>query len=52
MPDCLHCDINDLVEEQLKIEGTELVEVASKIAESSCRLNITRARRRSIQTHG
>ena len=34
MPDCLHCDINDLVEEQLKIEGTELVEVASKIAES------------------
>lgn len=34
MSDCLHCDINDLVEEQLKIEGTELVEVAAKIAES------------------
>jgi hypothetical protein len=34
MSDCLHCDINDLVEEQLEIEGTELVDVAAKIAES------------------
>ena len=34
MSDCLHCEINDLVEEHRKIEGTDLVEVAAKIAES------------------
>jgi hypothetical protein len=34
MSDCLHCDINDLVEEQLKLEGANLVEVAAKVAES------------------
>ena len=38
MSDCLHCDINDLVEEQLKIESTEWVEVAAKIAESLANL--------------
>ena len=34
MSDCLHCDINELVEEQLKLDGADLAELAAKVAES------------------
>jgi len=34
MSDCLHCDINELVEEQLKDENANLAELAAKVAES------------------
>ena len=34
MSDCLHCDINDLVEKQLAREGAELAEVAGRVTES------------------
>ena len=34
MSDCLHCDINELVEEQVKDENTNLAELAAKVAES------------------
>ncbi len=34
MSDCIHCDINELVEEQLKDENANLNELAAKVAES------------------
>jgi hypothetical protein len=34
MTDCLHCDINDLVDKQLAAKDADLVEVAAKVAES------------------
>ena len=34
MSDCLHCVINELVEEQLKDENANLAELAAKVAES------------------
>ena len=34
MTDCLHCDINDLVEKQLEREGADLAELAARVAES------------------
>ncbi len=34
MSDCLHCDINELVEKRLEGEGADLAEVAALIAES------------------
>jgi hypothetical protein len=34
MPECLHCDINELVEKQLEREGADLGEVAALMAES------------------
>ena len=34
MSDYLHCDINELVEEQLKDENANLAELAAKVAES------------------
>ena len=34
MSDCLHCDINDLVEKRLVREGADLAELAGRVAES------------------
>jgi len=34
MSDCLHCDINDLVEKRLEREGADLGELAGRVAES------------------
>ena len=34
MSDCLHCDINDLVEKRLESEAADLAEIAGLIAES------------------
>ena len=34
MSDCLHCDILDLVDQQLAEPNADLVEVAAKVAES------------------
>jgi hypothetical protein len=34
MSDCLHCDINDLVEKRLEREGADLAELAGRVAES------------------
>ena len=34
MSDCLHCDINDLVEKRLESESADLAEIAGLIAES------------------
>lgn len=34
MSDCLHCDINELVEKQLELEGADLGELAAKVVES------------------
>jgi hypothetical protein len=34
MSDCLHCDINQLVQERLERGDTDLVEMASMMAES------------------
>ena len=34
MSDCLHCDINDLVDKQLAREGADLAEVAGRVTES------------------
>ena len=34
MSDCLHCDINDLVQEHVEGGTTDLVEIASMMAES------------------
>ena len=34
MSDCLHCDINDLVEERLKRDDADLVDMAARMAES------------------
>jgi hypothetical protein len=34
MSDCLHCDINELVEKRLERESADLAEIAGRIAES------------------
>jgi hypothetical protein len=34
MSDCLHCDINDLVDKRLEQEGADLTELAARMAES------------------
>ncbi len=34
MSDCLHCDINELVEKQLEREGADLADLAARVAES------------------
>jgi hypothetical protein len=34
MSDCLHCDINDLVEKRLESEGADLAELAARVTES------------------
>lgn len=34
MSDCLHCDINELVEKRLEREGADLGELAARITES------------------
>jgi hypothetical protein len=34
MSDCLHCDINDLVEKQLEREDADLADLAARLAES------------------
>jgi len=34
MSDCLHCDINDLVREHVEGGTNDLVEIASRMAES------------------
>lgn len=34
MPDCLHCDINELVDTHLGREGADLADLAARIAES------------------
>ena len=34
MSDCLHCDINDLVEKRLEREGADLTELAARMTES------------------
>jgi hypothetical protein len=34
MSDCLHCDINDLVDKRLEQEGADLTDLSSRIAES------------------
>jgi hypothetical protein len=34
MSDCLHCDINDLVEKRLEQEDADLADLAARVAES------------------
>ena len=34
MSDCLHCDINELVEKRLELEGADIAELAARVAES------------------
>ena len=34
MSDCLHCDINELVEKRLEREGADLSDMAGRMAES------------------
>ena len=34
MSDCLHCDINDLVEKRLEREGADLADLATRVSES------------------
>jgi hypothetical protein len=34
MSDCLHCDINDLVEKRLESEDADLVDLAARLTES------------------
>ena len=34
MSDCLHCDINDLVEKRLEREGADLADLAARVSES------------------
>ncbi len=34
MSDCLHCDINELVEKRLEREGADLIELAARMTES------------------
>lgn len=34
MSDCLHCDINELVEKRLESEGADLAEMAARVTES------------------
>jgi hypothetical protein len=34
MSDCLHCDVNDLVEKELEREDADLAELAARLTES------------------
>jgi hypothetical protein len=34
MSDCLHCDINDLVDKRLESDNADLADMASRVAES------------------
>jgi hypothetical protein len=34
MSDCLHCDVNDLVEKQLERDDADLADLAARLAES------------------
>jgi hypothetical protein len=34
MSDCLHCDVNDLVEKELEREDADIAELAARITES------------------
>ena len=34
MSDCLHCDVNELVEKQLEREGADLADMSARLAES------------------
>jgi hypothetical protein len=34
MSECLHCDIIELVDKRLELEGADLAELAAKVAES------------------
>jgi hypothetical protein len=34
MTDCLHCDINDLVEKQLERDDADVAELAARVTES------------------
>lgn len=34
MSDCLHCDINEMVEKRLEREGADLAELAARVTES------------------
>jgi hypothetical protein len=34
MSDYLHCDINELVEKRLELEGADIAELAARVAES------------------
>ena len=34
MSDCLHCDINDLVQQRLDAEGADIAELASMLVQS------------------
>jgi hypothetical protein len=34
MSDCLHCDINDLVDKRLEQEGADLADLAARVTES------------------
>jgi hypothetical protein len=34
MSECLHCDVNDLVEKQLEREDADLADLAARLAES------------------
>lgn len=34
MSDCLHCDINELVDKRLEREGADLADLAARVAES------------------
>jgi hypothetical protein len=34
MSECLHCDVNDLVEKQLESENADLADLAGRLAES------------------
>jgi hypothetical protein len=34
MPECLHCDVNDLVEKELEREDADIADLAARLAES------------------
>jgi len=34
MSECLHCDVNDLVEKELELEDADLADLAARLAES------------------
>jgi hypothetical protein len=34
MSDCLHCDVNDLVEKELEREDADIADLAARLAES------------------
>ncbi len=34
MSDCLHCDINELVDKRLESEGADLTDLSSRVTES------------------